>query len=150
MTIKVGDFTIINSEPYTCVRIEDGIAYLKKAAENKGRHLNMAVTLVPYFEDGELIVPKPPEKEKSIRNLKINVAKIVREETGMLVSRDLVRFAHEHITDLIMQLAYLAEQSALERGHKKLRPAHWYRWDFGIDEGVGFYDASHDDYMKED
>ena len=110
----------------------------------------MAVSLTPYFDNGELIKPEPPKKEKSIRGLKIEVGKMIREETGMPVSRDLVRFAHEHITDLIMQLAYLAEQSANERGHKKLRTAHWYRWDFGIDEGVGFYDASHDEYMKED
>jgi len=149
LTIKVGDFTILYDEPYTCVRIEDEIAYLKKVSENKGRHLQMAVSLVPYFENNELIVPEPPKKERSITKLKIDISKLIREETGMPVSRDLVRFAHEHISDLIMQLAYLAERSALERGHKKLQPAHWYRLDLQYDEGVGFYDKSHNEYMED-
>ncbi len=147
--INVGDFTIIYDEPYSCVKIEDGIAYLKKAAENKGRHLQMAVELVPYFNDGELIKPEPPKREKSIRGLKIEVAKIIREETGMPVSRILVKFVHEHITDLIMELADIAAYNAKLKNHKTLRPAHWYHLQLGPGVGRGFYQKDLDEYAED-
>ena len=147
MTIKVGDFTIIDDEPYSCVKIEDEIAYLKKVSENKGLHLQMAVSLTPYFDNGELIKPEPPKKEKSIRGLKIEVGKMIREETGMPVSRTLVKFAHECIEDLVTELAWICARNAKERGHKKLRAAHWYHLQLAPDQGLGYHE-DHDEYAE--
>ena len=90
MTIKVGDFTIIDTEPYSCVKIEDGVAYLKKVSENKGRHLQMEESLVPHFKDGELILPeKPKVLMADIISRTVNIPKLIREHTGRPVSRQL-------------------------------------------------------------
>ena len=125
MTIKVGDFTIVGVESYQCAKIESNVAFLKKTTESRGRFLEMKVGLVPYFNDGQLVVPEIPKKENIIQT-KISINKLIKEATDMTVSRDLVKFASENIETLIYTLADIAKANADAKGHKRLRPSHWY------------------------
>ena len=144
--IEINDFTIIDNEPYTCIKIDEGIAFMKKVSETRGRYMQMAAHMVPYFKDGDLIIPEKPKREKSISGLKIPIAKLIREETNMPVSRDLVKFVHEHITDLITELAWYAKENAEENNHKTLKPAHWYFLQLPPDAGRGYW-AENATYM---
>tara|TARA_R100001463_G_scaffold72014_2_gene125870 strand:+ start:2743 stop:3183 length:441 start_codon:yes stop_codon:yes gene_type:complete len=144
--IEINDFTIIDNEPYTCIKIEEGIAYMKKVSETRGRYMQMAAHMVPYFKDGDLIIPEKPKREKSITGLKIPIAKLLREETNMPVSRNLVKFVHEHITDLVTELAWCAKENAEEYGDKTLKPSHWYFLQIPPDAGYGYW-AENNEYM---
>lgn len=150
MGTSVGEFTIINGDTYTCVKIEGNTAFLKKTTEVKGRFLEMEVNMVPYFENGELITPekeKIPYKETI--NKTLNIPKIIREHTGMTVSRDLALFASEWVETLVLQLADVAYENAKAKGHKRLKPAHWYILQLGPETGRGYW-PSNDEVAESD
>ena len=147
MAIKVGDFTIVGVESYQCAKIESGVAFLKKTTESRGRFLEMKVDLVPYFNEGQLVIPEKPKKENIIRT-KINVNKLIKEATDMSVSRDLVKFASENIETIIYTLAEIAKENAESKGHKRLRPSHWYWLELAPDIGHGYWPANNE-YIEE-
>ena len=50
--IKAGSMTLIDAIPYNCVKVEDGVAFLKKVGdESRGRFKKMRVELCPFVNE---------------------------------------------------------------------------------------------------
>jgi len=142
---KIGDFTPIDSEIYVIMGID--WPFLKLRIPNgRGPYRTLHYSKVGYFENQKLKFPEYEKSKEYKHNGRININTLIREETGMTVSRDLVEFAHEHILTLICQLACVAETNAKNRGDKRLRPAHWYRLELSPNQGLGYYKV-HDNYV---
>lgn len=142
---KVGDFTPIDSDIYAIMIIEWPFLRLRMPS-GRGPYRTLHYSKVGYFEEGKLKFPEYERPKEYNHNGKININKLIREETDMTVSRELVEFAHEHILTLICQLAGIAAHNAKHKGDKRLRPAHWYRLELSPNQGLGYYKAN-DDYI---
>ena len=137
--------TLIGHLPYTCVKIESGMAYLKVAGdEQRGRYKKMEAILDPYVDEkGELIVPKPPPVSRK-KMLRFNFMKAVRDEVELPVSHDLAYCIAEHLEHIVSQLASIAESNALEKGHDRITAAHWYWLDLAPGQGKGYWIENRD------
>tara|TARA_R110002020_G_scaffold42162_3_gene123834 strand:+ start:3480 stop:3947 length:468 start_codon:yes stop_codon:yes gene_type:complete len=124
--IKEGSMTLLEHMPYICIKIESGVAHLKKVGdETRGRFRKMEANLVPYLDEkGKLIVPKPPPVNRK-RMLRFHFMKVIKEEVDLPVSHDLAYFVAEWLSDLVMFGAHEAENNALRRGDDKITSAHW-------------------------
>ena len=124
--IKEGSMTLLEHQPYICIKIEHGVAHLKKVGdETRGRFRKMDAILVPYLDEkGKLIVPKPPPVNRK-RMVRFHFMKVIKEEVDMPVSHDLAYFVAEWLADLVMSGAHEAENNALRRGDVKITSAHW-------------------------
>ncbi len=124
--IKAGSMTLIDAIPYSCVKIEDGMAYLKKVGdENRGRFKKMRVELCPYVnEKNEFIVPKPPPINRK-RMTRFHFMKIIKDEVDLPVSHDLAYFVAEWLETLVMNAALEAESNAERRNDDRITAAHW-------------------------
>lgn len=118
--------TLLEHMPYICIKIESGVAHLKKVGdETRGRFRKMEANLVPYLDEkGKLIVPKPPPVNRK-RMLRFHFMKVIKEEVDLPVSHDLAYFVAEWLSDLVMFGAHEAENNALRRGDDKITSAHW-------------------------
>ena len=118
--------TLLEHQPYICIKIEHGVAHLKKVGdETRGRFRKMDAILVPYLDEkGKLIVPKPPPVNRK-RMVRFHFMKVIKEEVDMPVSHDLAYFVAEWLADLVMSGAHEAENNALWRGDVKITSAHW-------------------------
>lgn len=118
--------TLLEHTPYICIKIESGVAHLKKVGdETRGRFRKMDAKLVPYLDEkGKLIVPKPPPVNRK-RMLRFHFMKVIKEEVDLPVSHDLAYFVAEWLSDLVMFGAHEAENNALRRGDVKITSAHW-------------------------
>tara|TARA_R100000008_G_C3524263_1_gene135694 strand:+ start:339 stop:821 length:483 start_codon:yes stop_codon:yes gene_type:complete len=123
--VKVGDYTLIGMDPYTIADIVDGIAYLRKISEtNKGRHKEMKVELVPYFENGEWIIPeKPQHREPAVK--KVNIPTLLRDAVDLPISRPARLLINENLESILVSAIGIAEERAKYEGSKKIYPRHW-------------------------
>ena len=118
--------TLIEHLPYTCVKIEDGVAFLKRVGEeNRGRFKKMDAKLVPFVnEKNELVIPKPPPVNRK-RMARFHFMKVIKEEVELPVSHDLAYFVAEWLFELVSNAALEAEKNAAIRDDKRITAAHW-------------------------
>ena len=79
--IKEGSMTLLGDLPYTCVKIENGVAFLQRVGEDRrGRYRKMDAKLVPFVnEKNELVIPKPPPVNRK-RMTRFHFMKLIKEE----------------------------------------------------------------------
>tara|TARA_R100001510_G_scaffold8847_1_gene6793 strand:+ start:471 stop:932 length:462 start_codon:yes stop_codon:yes gene_type:complete len=150
--IKEGQFTVIDGKTYQVMRIEEQTAHLQNVETYKGRPRKMLARLVPYFaEDGNLIVPEPvTETAIPTRKLssKVNIRKIIAENTEMQVSKNAIMWLHEQLAGICEALVNQAELKAEFHNHKRIEPRHIQH--VPIPESAPDYVyLSHDDYIKD-
>ena len=138
--IEEGKLTLLGIVPYDCVKIENGVAYLKKVGdETRGRFKKMDAVLVPYFDEEKgLIVPKKslPSRKKMLR---FHYLKAIKEEVDLPLSNDLAYFVAEQLDTIIRDLAAKAQQNAEYRNDSRITPNHWYNLQLGMHQGDGYW-----------
>ena len=143
--ITVGSMTLLDHLPYTCVKIEDGVAYLKKVGEeSRGRYRKMDAKLVPFVDEkNQLVIPKPPPVNRK-RMTRFHFMKIIKEQIDMPVSHDLAYFVAEHLEYIVMLLADRAETNAEQAGDDRVTAAHWYWLELDQYQGFGKWPQNRD------
>ena len=124
--IEEGKMTLLEHLPYMCIKIEHGVAYLKKVGdETRGRFRKMDAKLVPYLDEkGNLIVPNPPPVNRK-RMTRFHFMKLIREEVDLPTSHDLAYYVAEWLETLVSNAALEAEDNARTRGDERITAAHW-------------------------
>tara|TARA_R100000656_G_scaffold49000_1_gene39582 strand:+ start:194 stop:691 length:498 start_codon:yes stop_codon:yes gene_type:complete len=138
--ITEGAITLIDSLPYTCIKIEHGMAHLKRVGDEKrGRFKKMEAKMVPYLDkEKNLIVPKRPRFDRR-KMTRFPYMKVIRDEVDLSLSHDLAYFVAEHLDTLVRQLALKAEINANQRGDKRITSAHWKWLELDVNDGHGFW-----------
>lgn len=147
--ITEGAITLIDQLPYTCIKVEEGVAFLKRVGdENRGRFKRMDAKFVPYLnKEKKLIVPEiPPLSRRKME--RFHYMKAIKEEIDLPISHDLSYFVAEHIDHLVRQLAEKAEINANMKGDKRITSAHWYWLDLTPEGGHGFW-PDHVEFAKD-
>jgi len=143
--IIVNAGTMIDGKVYTCIKIEEGYAYLNEVGK-RGRPRKILVSQCPYFDGGELIVPEPLVKKKKRREAKnINMMKIFKdtvseysEDIGdFSVSRTVVFYLEDMLENFINLSAMYAVDNAQSEGKSRIMPRHVY-W-----PSLNKYEAQH-------
>jgi histone H3/H4 len=120
--IEVGDMTIIGTTTYRCIRIDnDDNVFLKNILHDKGRALVYKRDLCPYIENNLLVVPEQPKKKRM--TTRVNISKVVKESTNLVVSNTAKRFLVEWVDTAIANLIANAEENAALRGKQKITAA---------------------------
>ena len=137
--IKEGSMTLIDAIPYNCIKIENGMAFLKRVGdEQRGRFKKMNAKLVPFVNDeGGFTIPKPPPINRK-KLSRFHFMKVIKEEVELPLSHDLAYYVAEHLESLVGHLANKAERNALEHGHDRITSAHWYWLEMLPSQGRGF------------
>jgi hypothetical protein len=125
------------------------MAFLKRVGDEKrGRFKKMNAKLVPYVDEkGELIVPKPPPVSRK-KMTRFHYMKVIKDEVDLPLSHDLAYFVAEHLEHLITGLAVIAEDNAKRMGHDRITSNHWYNFQLGPQQGVGYW-PEHKEYAKD-
>lgn len=145
--IEVGAYTMFDGKTYSCVRIEDGIAYLKNITTQQGRTVKRPVAECPYFKDKQLIVPKKQKKE-SLSSV-ININKIIKEHTDLQVSRSAKAMLLDWVEGALGCLVSNANSNALSRGDARITAAHIYWCEMGANNLTEFgYWKENEDHFK--
>ena len=145
---KLGDIVPLDGDIYIVKRVEDGWVYLRQP-NARGKERKMYWREVPYFSEGQLIVPKKVEENKPSFNSKLHLGSIFKKNTDMQVSKEFIAFAYENIENLILCLLDLAESNALRKDHKRLIPAHWHWLEIPPNTGKGYWPKNNDYAIKE-
>ena len=148
--IEVGQLTVIDFITYTCLKIEDGKAHLKDITSTQGRPKVMDVRYVPYFTDDGLIIPEKPELKVVRIPSKLNIRKILKEETEMPFTNDVVRFVVEWAETAIASMVSWAEENAEREGHSKIRAGHFYWWSLHPNQETTGYWPEQNGYASRD
>lgn len=127
--IEAGQMTIVDSRTYSCVRVEDGFAFLKDIAKQQGRTRKIRVEECPYIEGGKVIVPKKQKKE-SLSSV-ININKIIKEHTDLQVSRSAKALLLDWVEGAVSALVSNANANAIRLGHSRVTAAHIYWLELG-------------------
>jgi hypothetical protein len=124
--IKAGSMTLLDAIPYSCIKVEDGMAYLKRVGdENRGRFKKVAIEICPYVnEKNEYVIPKPPPVNRK-RMARFHFMKVIKEEIELSVSHDLAYFVAEWLHDIVSCAALEAERNANDRNDERITAAHW-------------------------
>lgn len=139
--IEVGGLTVIDFVTYTCIRIENGVAHLKDVVGGRGRPKTMNVEHVPYFKDGEFIVPEIPTHTIARVPTKLNIRKLLKEETEMQFTNDACRFLSEWAETAVANMIAWAVKNAEIKEHTKLTAAHFYWWELSTNQDpTGFWE----------
>ena len=147
--IKEGELTIIDSNTYSCVKIEDGVAHLRDVSvETGGRNKLVKVAECPYVENGKLIVPEKIEPPKYKGKTKVNLTRLLKEITPLTVSTKAKWFLAEWVETAVANLVANAEESAKSLGHRRITEAHLY-WLETNEIPVGHW-PSNLEYLKEE
>ena len=133
--IVVNAGTMIDGKVYTCIKIEDGYAYLNEVGK-RGRPRKIDVNRCPYFEGSELIVPEPLVKKKKRREAKnINVMKLFKDtvkdlseshEKKFSVSRSMSYYLHDMLESFVTLAADYAVDNAIREDTNRVSPRHVY------------------------
>lgn len=126
--IKKGELTVIDFVTYTCLKVEDGKAYLKDITSTQGRPKIMDARYVPYFTVDGLVTPEKPEPKQVKISTKLNLRKLIKGEIDLPVTNDAIRFLSEWAETAICQMISWAEENATRLGHDKITAAHIYWW----------------------
>lgn len=126
--IEAGQMTIVDSRTYSCMRIEDGFAYLKDIAKQQGRTRKIRVEECPYIEEGKVIVPKKVKKSSS--NV-LNISKVIKEHTDLQVSSSAKALLLDWAEGAISCLVSNANANAINLGHSRITAAHIYWLELG-------------------
>jgi len=123
--INQGEMTIIDTVTYRCIKIdEDGYAHLKNVIHEQGRPKKVLQKYCPYIADGKLIVPEKPKAEPMPRVTKVNITKIVKENTDLVVSNEAKYFLAEWVETAVSNLIANAEQNAIKKGDSRITAGH--------------------------
>ena len=146
--IKKGGLTVIDMVTYTCLKIENGKAYLKDITSTQGRPKVMDVRYVPYFTEDGIVVPEKPEPKQVKIATKLNLRKILKEEIDMPMTNDAIRFLSEWAETAICQMASWAEDNAQKLNNNKITAAHIYWWDLHPNQTTEGYWPSQINYSS--
>ena len=118
--------TLLGDLPYTCVKIESGVAFLQRVGEDRrGRYRKMDAKLVPFVnEKNELVIPKPPPVNRK-RMTRFHFMKLIKEEVELPISHDLAYYVAEWLETLVSNAALEAENNATVIGDERITAAHW-------------------------
>tara|TARA_R100000482_G_scaffold109773_1_gene52044 strand:- start:65 stop:508 length:444 start_codon:yes stop_codon:yes gene_type:complete len=123
--IQQGEMTIIDTVTYRCIQIDsEGYAHLKNILHEQGRPKKVLQKYCPYIQDGQLIIPEKPEYKPPPRTTKINVTKLIKENTDLVVSNEAKYFLSEWVETAICNLISNAEQNAISRGDNRIDAGH--------------------------
>lgn len=137
--IEKGGLTVIDFVTYTCLKVEDGKAYLKDITSSQGRPKVLDARYVPYFTKDGLVTPEKPEPKQVKISTKLNLRKIIKEEIDLPVTNDAVRFLSEWAETAICQMITWAEENALKLNNSKITAAHIYWWDLHPNQATEGY-----------
>jgi hypothetical protein len=145
MKWKIGDVSLIDNEPYQIKEIKDGRVFLRKLTGR--RIIELLPDEIPYFKNGELVVPEKSDWGKIPIDTKINLSKLLKGNSELQVSKPFMAFVKENIETIIINLLEGSIDLAITKGHKRLEPAHWY-W-LEIPNISHTYTKQHNEYAKE-
>ena len=144
--IERGQLTIIGSNTYRCIKIEEGYAYLKNILHEQGRATKVKVEECPYIENDVLIVPEKKIEKKPRTRSKINLSTLMKENTDLQISRSTKNFLMEWVETAIANQVNLAEKNAIRLGHSRITAAHIYWLETNTD--IEGYWKDNEDYVK--
>tara|TARA_R110001592_G_scaffold13564_11_gene61952 strand:- start:821 stop:1264 length:444 start_codon:yes stop_codon:yes gene_type:complete len=146
--IQQGDMTIIETTTYRCLKIDsDGYAHLKNILHEQGRPKLVIQKYCPYVVDGKIVTPEKPEPKPIARTTKINVTKLIKENTELTISNSAKYFIAEWVETALCNLVSQAAQNAIRRGDKRITAAHFY-WMETNTSPEGYW-PENEEYMKE-
>jgi hypothetical protein len=150
--IEVGGLTIISKNgkrnTFRCLKIENGVAFLKNVLHDQGRPTQIPVSECPYMEDGKLIVPEKPVEVRPRTRSKLSLTSILKEHTDLQISRTAKNFIYEWAETAIANMITNAEQNAIERGDARITAAHIH-W-LETNHRVSGYWKENENYIRED
>lgn len=150
--IEVGGLTIIvrdgKRHTFRCLKIENGVAFLKNVLHDQGRPTQIPVKECPYMENGKLIVPEKVVEVRPRTRSKLNLTSLMKENTDLQISRTAKNFVYEWAETAIANIIANAEQNALERGDARITAAHIH-W-IETNHRVSGYWKENEDYIKGD
>tara|TARA_R100000734_G_C3311064_1_gene101884 strand:+ start:1286 stop:1729 length:444 start_codon:yes stop_codon:yes gene_type:complete len=146
--IEQGQMTIIDTTTYRCIKIDsDGYAHLKNILHEQGRPKLIERKYCPYIVDGQLIVPEKPAPKPIPRTTKINVTKLIKENTDLTISNSAKYFISEWVETAIANLIANAEENAINRGDKRITAAHFF-W-LETNNAPNGYWKENEEYMQD-
>jgi|TARA_R100000951_G_scaffold10728_1_gene9074 histone H3/H4 len=146
--IQQGEMTIIDTTTYRCIKIDsEGNAHLKNILHEQGRPKLIKQKYCPYILDGQVITPEKPEQKSIPRTTKINVTKLIKENTELTISNSAKYFISEWVETALSNLVSQAAQNAIRRGDKRITAAHFY-W-METNTAPNGYWPENEEYMKE-
>lgn len=145
---KIGDIVPLDGDIYIVKRVENGWVYLRQP-NARGKERKMYWREVPYFNNGELVIPPKIEDNKPSFNSKLHLGSMFKNHTEMQVSKEFIAFAYENIESLILSLLDAAILNAEKREHKRLIPAHWYWLEMAPHIEKGYWPKQNDYALKE-
>lgn len=146
--IEQGQMTIIDSVTYRCLKIDDeGYAHLKNIIHEQGRPKLVLQKYCPFVRDGQLITPERPAPEKHKPATKLNITKLIKENTDLTVSNECKYFITEWVETAIANLVANAEENAISRGDSRITAAHFF-W-LETNTAPNGYWPSNKEYMQE-
>jgi len=146
--IQQGEMTIIDTTTYRCIKIDsEGNAHLKNILHEQGRPKLIKQKYCPYILDGQLNTPEKPEPKPIPRTTKINVTKLIKENTELTISNSAKYFIAEWVETALSNLVSQAAQNAIRRGDKRITAAHFY-W-METNTAPNGYWPENEEYMKD-
>ena len=146
--INQGEMTIIDSITYRCIGFEDEYALLKNIIHEQGRPKKVERKYCPFILNGELIVPEKPKRMPTPRTTKINVTKLIKENTDFIITNEAKYFISEWVETAISNLITNAEENAIRRGDTKINAGHFF-WLETNNAPNGYWPLNRK-YMRED
>lgn len=150
--IEVGQLTLITTngktDTYSCIKIENEMAFLKNILHEQGRPKKIPVKECPYMDSGVLITPEKVVVKKPRTRSKINLTAIMKSNTDLQISRTAKNFLYEWAETAIANVIANAEQNALERGDARITAAHIH-W-LETNERVEGYWKTNEQYIRND
>lgn len=146
--IREGDMTIIDTTTYRCIKVDkDGYAHLKNILHEQGRPKLVEQKYCPYILDGQVITPEKPKPAPIIKTTKINVTKLIKENTDLTVSNSAKYFISEWVETALSNLVSSAARNAIRRGDRRITAAHFF-WMETNTSPEGYW-PENEEYMKD-
>ena len=144
--IEKGQLTMIGTNTYLCIKIEEGFAYLKNILHEQGRAKKIKVDECPFVKDNQLIVPEKIVVKKPRTKSKVNLSSLIRENTDLQISRSAKNFLMEWLETAVANVVSNAEKNAIRLGHSRITAAHiyWVETNYAV-EG---YWKDNENYIK--
>jgi len=144
--IKIGEVTVMDSQTYYCMNIENGFAYLQNILHEKGRWRKVKHEEVPHMKDGEWFIPEKKVEKKPRTRSKINLSSLIKDNTDLQVSRSAKNFLMEWVETSVGNMVTNAERNAMQLGHGRISAAHIH-W-IETNEEVEGYWKENEDYTR--
>lgn len=146
--IQQGDMTIIETTTYRCIKVDkEGYAHLKNILHEQGRPKLIKQKYCPYILEGQVITPEKPAPQPIPRLTKINVTKLIKENTDLTISNSAKYFITEWVETALSNLVSHAAKNAISRGDRRITAAHFY-WMETNTSPEGYW-PENEEYMKD-